>query len=270
MGSPSKNDDLRSLTKHDTYYIAGGDLCFLVENMCFRVHRYFFERESTYFIGKLAMPASPGQQPQGTQDGNAILLEHVTVEEFARFLWVFYNPRYSLYDATVSDWEIVLKLSVRWGFPEVKNLAVRELEKKEIPDAKRIKLYHANDVDKNILIPRYASLCEREASITLEEGRDLGMETVLMIALGREQARSSRLATGARSPLSPTIHGDELHNVVREIFQIPEPSSNPDKDNTGGLVTNHYYENFLILITLLLFIFASSQRLRRHQRSRPR
>lgn len=81
-----------------------------------------------------------------------------------------------------------------------------------------------------------------------------------MIATGREQARASRLASGARSPLSPTIRGVELCDVVRGIFQIPEPSAtqDKDKDTTGGLVTNHYLENFLILITLLLFVFASS------------
>lgn len=104
-------DAFRTVTKHDDYYIAGADLCLLVstfgernsqsflyslaiqvENVQFRTHRFFFERESGYFVRKLATPASPGQQPQGTADSNAILLDDVTPEHFAKFLWVFYNP----------------------------------------------------------------------------------------------------------------------------------------------------------------------------------
>lgn len=232
MTSPNVNTDpdpFRTLTKHHQYYIPGGDLCILVENVQFRVHRFFFERESAYFVGKLAAPASPGQQPQGTSDSNAIILDDVTPEHFARFLWVFYNPLYSLYDTKTSDWEIILGLSVLWGFPEVKNLAVRELEKKEMPDSKRIKLYHANKVDRNILIPRYAALCEREAHLTLEEGEDIGMETVLYICAGRGEVRASRHPSGARSPMSPTFQGGELHEVIREVFNIPpEPASTQD------------------------------------------
>ena len=137
---------------------------------------------------------------------------------------------------------VILKLSVVWEFPEVKDLAIRELEKKDIPDAKRIKLYHENQVDKNILIPRYAALCEREAHLTIEEGLDLGMETVVMIAACRGEARAARLASGGRSPLTPTVSGTKLHDVVCEIFHI-EPPSNKNA-TTGGLMTTSWFTNF--------------------------
>ena len=132
---------------------------------------------------------------------------------------------------------MILELAVRWEFPEVKNLAIRELEKKDMPDSKRIKLYHANNVDRNILLPYYTALCKREAHLSLEEGQDIGMETVLTIAAGRQEVRASPLASGGRTPISPSYQGVELQNVVREIFKIPEPPlPNKDKDNTGGLL----------------------------------
>lgn len=62
-----------------------------VDHVLFRVHRYFFERESPIFRDKLTTPASPGQPAQGTSDSNAIVLE-VHVAEFEKMLWVFYNP----------------------------------------------------------------------------------------------------------------------------------------------------------------------------------
>ena len=56
------------------------------------MHKFFFERESNYFVGKLAVPASPGKEASGTSDSTAIILENVSVDDFATFLWVFYNP----------------------------------------------------------------------------------------------------------------------------------------------------------------------------------
>ena len=87
-------------------------------------------------------------------------------------------------------------------------------------DVKRIKLYTENHVDRNYLIPCYAALCEREEPLTAEEGVDLGMLDVIQIAAAREKVRSSRLPSGARSPLSPTIHGADLHEVIRQTFHI--------------------------------------------------
>lgn len=157
--------------------------------------------------------------------------------------WLSAIRKYSIYEKDVSDWEVILGLAVRWDFPEVKDLAVRELEKKiDIPDSKRIKLYHANNVDRNILIPYYARLCEREAHLTREEGEDIGMDTVIMVSAGRGEARAARLASGARSPVTPTYRGEELNEVIREIFKIAPKAPSKDnekekeKDTLGGLV----------------------------------
>ncbi|KAF9525021.1 hypothetical protein CPB83DRAFT_572075 [Crepidotus variabilis] len=222
---------LQSLQRHETYYITSADLSILVEHVQFRVHRYFFERESLWFKRQLSTPASPGAKPQGSSDSNSFILEDVTPSQFARFCWVFYNPRYSIYDdASVDDWQSILYLSHIWMFPEIKKLAIRELEKRphEMTPVKRIKLYHATEVDRNLLISRYAALCEREEPLTLEEGTDLGMETTLMIAKGREEIRKERLADGLRSPLTPTISGEEVRVFVRELFKL-DPGS-PDEE----------------------------------------
>lgn len=63
-----------------------------VENYMFRVHRYFFERESAFFREKLAIPAAAGQSVRGSSDSNPFSLEDIQAVDFSRFLWVFYNP----------------------------------------------------------------------------------------------------------------------------------------------------------------------------------
>ena len=69
---------------------------------------------------------------------------------------------------------------------------------------------HANKVDtRNILIPQYAALCEREDHLTLEEGEDIGMETLVLIARGHGEVQASCLASDFRRLLTPTIQGEE-------------------------------------------------------------
>ena len=62
--------------------------------MLFRLHSYFFVRESAYFRELL-------QEPRGTygelrvrpnSDRQPFHLESITVPEFAALCWVFYNP----------------------------------------------------------------------------------------------------------------------------------------------------------------------------------
>ncbi|KAJ7099477.1 hypothetical protein B0H15DRAFT_771079, partial [Mycena belliarum] len=185
----TNSESLLGLQRFEDYYLPGGDLYCLVENKLFRLHRYFFERESKFFKVQLAVPATPGGQRIGTADDNAIMLDNVKSADFAKLLWVFYNPKYSLYDATVEDWATILGLAHRWEFAEVKNLAVRELEKLELPDIDRIVLYKKFAVDETYLIPRYTALCERPELLTVEEGLRLGMEIVIPLSRARECAR---------------------------------------------------------------------------------
>ncbi|KAF9445063.1 hypothetical protein P691DRAFT_676409 [Macrolepiota fuliginosa MF-IS2] len=231
------DSSFRSLTRHDDYYLPGGDLFFLVQHHVFRIHRYFFERESSYFKGKLATPASPGATRQGTSETNAIVLDDVQVHEFARFLWVFYNPKYSLYHTTVADWTAILTLAHRWSFPEVKALAIRELEKQPMPDIDRVVVYQDNEVDRNLLIPRYAALCERDEPITPAEGRRMGIETALTIAQLREVSR--RPPIDCRSPAPANFHGLELFSLVRELFGVavpPEDDTVPETPLGGPVI----------------------------------
>ncbi|PFH46570.1 hypothetical protein AMATHDRAFT_199284, partial [Amanita thiersii Skay4041] len=226
VGATQKNefDSFVAVKKHEEYFLTGGDLFFLVDHVSFSVHRYFFERESLFFRSKLTSPVSPGSSVQGSSESTAIILDNVKPHEFAKFLWVFYNPKFSIYHAPVEDWTIILKLAHRWKFPEVKELAVRELELLAEPDIDRICTYHECDVDRNLLIPRYAALCEREDPLTVPEGFRLGMETVLMIARARESARGNLTPSGIRSPTAAHIEEDEMSGLIRHVFGIPSPA----------------------------------------------
>lgn len=106
------------IIRHADYYIHGGDIIFRVrgfmisivscrvpimtrlqvEDTLFRVHRFFFTRESAFFRSKLPHPPPPGEFTKGSSDVHPLVLEGTLEVDFERFLWVFYNPSvYSFY-----------------------------------------------------------------------------------------------------------------------------------------------------------------------------
>ncbi|KAJ7498341.1 hypothetical protein B0H11DRAFT_2276039 [Mycena galericulata] len=195
----SSSESLMGLQRFDDYYLVLARFSSV-------------QAENKLFQAQLTIPATPGAPRIGTTDGSAILLDNVRSADFAKLLWMFYNPKYSLYDATVEDWSTILELACRWEFAEVKSLAVRELEKLELPDIDRI----------------------RPELLTVEEGIRLGMETVISLSRARECARN-QATRGGRCPSPATLGGTELTEIIKDHFntmiasaQVFSPRQPPD------------------------------------------
>jgi len=211
-----------------------------VEDTLFRVHRYFFTRESAFFRSKLPHPPPPGEFTKGSSDTQPLVLEDTLQVDFERFLWVFYNPKYSLYDATVEEWTSILKLAHQWKFSGIKDLAIRELERLEVPPLRKIVIYHNYAIDRRLLQAAYTAFTIRDKPITIEEGQELGLETVIQLALAREHVRApaagGKRIRDAHSPVN--IGGAELDGLIRDLFQLPPPNRDPDDHvalrKTGG------------------------------------
>ncbi|PPQ78589.1 hypothetical protein CVT25_010565 [Psilocybe cyanescens] len=203
----------KQLQQHPEYYISGGDLHLLAGNIQYRVHSYFFERDSDYFKHKLNAPAPPNAPRPGSSDTNAIVIKNAGPTEFEKLLWVFYNPKYSLYEATSSEWITILKLACEYKFHEVKLLAIRGLEMGNLSIVKLIYVYELYEVDRSYLVPLYAVLCKREECPTEEETTILGIKTALLIFRLREMLRS-QLGDGSKSPLPPNLDEDDITRAI--------------------------------------------------------
>lgn len=112
------------IVKHPSYYLPGGDLYILIKGTHFRVHRFFFERESTYFQTIFANTPNIGTTPNPALD----LSNNIDEKSFARFLGVFYNPKYSVYNFTIKEWFDIQTYAMVWQFPEMYHLAEKEIE----------------------------------------------------------------------------------------------------------------------------------------------
>ncbi|KAG6861697.1 hypothetical protein C0995_013266 [Termitomyces sp. Mi166 len=220
----SEEQELKQLQRHPDYYLSGGDVHFLVENQLFRVHRYFFERESRVFQDQIHLPPTPGGLRNGDDESVAIVLD-VTAVAFEKLLGVFYNPlvyilewKYSLFDWTAADWTTVLELSQKWEFGEVRNLAIRELEKlTEIPLIERIALYQRFKVDQDLLIPLYGVLCSRPEALNEEESEAIGIKTTVLIFRAREHLRAQP-SDGGMSPLPSGLDVSDVHRTLQSLL----------------------------------------------------
>jgi len=230
---------LRQLKRSPAFFLTGGDLHLVVREYRFRVHSYFFVRESQLFQQKLSISEVFDLQGNGSSMSSAIVLDDfdITPDEFESFLKVFYNPRYSFYelDQPVEEWSAILKLANLWGFYNVKQLATDELQKLDIPLVDRIVLYQDHDVESALRLPLYVELASRDATLDHEESSRLGFRTAIVIFQARERLRS--LSTGGRSPLPDDVDAQAAEEVIGTLFSalppVPSPPMSPRMKNMG-------------------------------------
>jgi hypothetical protein len=127
------NSPISNLRRHPNYYLPGGDLYIQVNDTLFRIHSYFFIRESFVWRGFFQQNR---QNTRGRDLHNPIRLIGdlpvpllTTSDTFADFLWVFYNPLYSLYRAPSQIWLNIMSYAIIWGMDNVCDLVYRELDR---------------------------------------------------------------------------------------------------------------------------------------------
>ena len=114
----------------------------------------------------------------------------------------------------------ILTLAQRWGFNQVEQLCVRELQKMLIPSVERIHIYQAFHLDRSLLAQSFVDLTIRPDPLNLEEGRRVGIETALQIAQARERSRASN---SGRPDIQ--LNESQLRSVIRNSFDLEEELS---------------------------------------------
>ncbi|KAH9060117.1 hypothetical protein EDB87DRAFT_1526199, partial [Lactarius vividus] len=117
------------------YALTGANATFVINNKTFSVHSYFFTRESPFFRRLWNVPGDTTNAPIDVDSEELdeprgpyrCELDDVTPQEFRSFLWVFYNPHYSVYRAPVRQWAQILRLAQKWEFRNIEALCWREL-----------------------------------------------------------------------------------------------------------------------------------------------
>ncbi|KAJ7133736.1 hypothetical protein C8R43DRAFT_894956, partial [Mycena crocata] len=179
-----------------------------VEKTLYRVHRYFFERDSAIFASMFTLPSAAGERPEGEVVENPIILEGVSALDFDRFLSILYPLNFSTRDtASAEEWTSVLSLATRWDFTSLRELALQHLFSMASA-VERIALGRRYDIV-GWLIPAYTEVCERTEPLSLAEGRLLGIDDTVCIGQVRHSIRySSNL----------NRHHDSIVALIRDVF----------------------------------------------------
>ncbi|KAH7883267.1 hypothetical protein F5I97DRAFT_1903722 [Phlebopus sp. FC_14] len=234
MSTPTTGNGVSQVSRHPEFYIRDGNVAFLAEKILFRVHRFFFERESEFFQTRFLESEANDAAPRDDIDNHPYILDDVKSDDFAKLLWVWYNPRYTYSRQPKETWLVVVQLANRWGFGEMRNLAIRQLEKIKIEPVEKITLYRENKIDHSLLIPSYVALCQSPTLPTSAEGERLEMDTVLKIATARERAQRSAAESGCRSPTSASADVGALESIISELFELGIKNDDSAKTVNGS------------------------------------
>ncbi|KAA1470543.1 hypothetical protein DENSPDRAFT_744118, partial [Dentipellis sp. KUC8613] len=151
-----------------------------VKDTLYRVPKYFFHRDSSYF--RTLFSQNPGK---GSDSAAPIPLDGVDCGEFDALLSVIYPAHFHECELkTIEAWASVLRLSTEWSFSSIRTLAIERL------------LPIASPVDKVVLgrtygihawlQPGFVALCNRPQPPTVDEAIRLGVRDTILITTVRE------------------------------------------------------------------------------------
>ncbi|KZP05980.1 hypothetical protein FIBSPDRAFT_940208 [Athelia psychrophila] len=193
-------------TRHSQYYFKDGNIVFLIEEVLYNVHRYFFERDSAHFRSILG-------SVQGADEQNPIVLPDVSCNDFDEFLAILYPTDFRRpTEKTTAQWTSILHLAAKWGFESIQFLAIDSLTATAIPVDKIVlgRRYSISDW----LPGAYEAVCTRADPLTVEEGMKLGVEDIIRISAARQ-------AYGYAKVRYETRH---LSEDLGDIFKLDKPS----------------------------------------------
>ncbi|KZP24170.1 hypothetical protein FIBSPDRAFT_857623 [Athelia psychrophila] len=161
--------------KHPQYHFEDGNIIFLIGGTLYNVHRYFFARDSSHFRAIL----------QDTDTYHPCVTLDVSCADFDEFLAILYPTDFRRpMKKTTAQWTSILHLAAKWGFANIKLLAIDNLTANATPIDKIVLGRRYSIVD--WLPGAYEAVCTRVDPLTVEEGMKLGVEDTVRISATRQ------------------------------------------------------------------------------------
>ncbi|KDQ58990.1 hypothetical protein JAAARDRAFT_649751 [Jaapia argillacea MUCL 33604] len=222
-----------SYEKDEQFYFSDRNVFFLVDRRLFKVHSFFFERNSAYFRTLLS-------ENRQSSDSNPILLDDVAAVDFQRFLRMLYPTQFDKHSAiTKEEWVSVLLLATAWDFTSIRTVAIRELVSCTSPIDK-IVLGRKYDIS-YWLKDAYIAVCTRPEALTVEEAEDLGLKESINISKVRQDIRVGATLVGGQMVGGFVGHhllkspGSETAPVINSASRFEPSLVGPPSRNSGSI-----------------------------------
>ncbi|KAF9478099.1 hypothetical protein BDN70DRAFT_895954 [Pholiota conissans] len=208
--------------RHSRFYFPDGNIIFLLDNVLFKVHRYFFQRDSPVFSAMFTLPHPERDTAEGEMDEKPVKLTGFTPTDFERFLTLLYPKDFTKTELTGTEaWISVLKIATQFEFASLRALAITRIRNFLVNAPERIAVAKQYGID-NWLVQAYTDLCTRDEPLTLEEGRKVGLEDVIDLYRVRALIRySSNL----------NRHHDTIRALVCKEFHLTSASGKEEAED---------------------------------------
>lgn len=91
-----------------------------------------------------------------------------------------------MYDTSIKNWTTILHVAEKYGFPQVKALAIREVDKLSMSPISRLVFYRDHMAPPERIHPLLVELCSRPQPLSNEEFSRLGIPLAAPISRARE------------------------------------------------------------------------------------
>ncbi|KAF8643575.1 hypothetical protein AX16_008963 [Volvariella volvacea WC 439] len=193
----TKEEAELKLNPHEKYFFEDGNLLVRVEGVDFKVHRYFFMRDSPV-VRQISKEGTIGRILDGgigcSTGGHTspLILEDLKSVDFERFLSILYPTDFDKdEDTTSAYWSSILDVSSKLTFQSIRSLSIKKLSIVGLP-VDKIALGRKFDIT-HWLREAYRNVCTRKDTLTKEEGRKLGVDEVVGIMEGRQLMFSKKM-----------------------------------------------------------------------------
>ncbi|KAI0268463.1 hypothetical protein BGY98DRAFT_1019450 [Russula aff. rugulosa BPL654] len=239
LGLPDESTDTKTsqsiqlgpFTQHKRFFFEDGNITFLVDGILYRVHRYFFCRDSKIFMTRLSRLTAHAQEGASLP---VVSLENVKSKDLDAFLSVLYPLNFNALEKhSFEELSSILDLSTRWGFDSIRDMAIRCLEPPTPHE--RLILGRKYDVDEWIPLA-LQELCERPQPLTADEARLMDFEDVVLVGSVREEVRNNAVtvnSAGISDCIEALRRGEPWTMPLVATPAPPSSSSNSAFGTTG-------------------------------------
>ncbi|KAL1753386.1 hypothetical protein FB107DRAFT_292462 [Schizophyllum commune] len=181
-GSPT--DTSHRPARHGTYYIDEGDLV--------------VRRATNYFDAKI-QTLSNAPANKGGSDDNPLVLNEVKSQDFEHLMWFFYESAYKwsgvVDPALTANWESILLLAEKFDMKQIAKVACYALGRAGVlGDVRKISLCVKHGLGKDWIFEELKRVVDREACLTADEGREVGIDTAMLLTASREALRHKQMS----------------------------------------------------------------------------